>query len=137
MAQPCQCCKVPPALRNALHGIITAARIAHPAWHFRLISPNGTPNDSSYLLLRRNDAHKAADALAPVQQDDPDVYVVLDQTSTDRKDNETAWSRVKCFSVMNEADQAMQDAVLERHAHREAARITRDVIAQALGLSAR
>ncbi len=33
--------------------------------------------------------------------------------------------------------EAMQDAVLERHANREAARITRDVIAQALSQSAR
>ncbi len=33
--------------------------------------------------------------------------------------------------------EAMQDAVLERHANREAARITRDVIAHALSQSAR
>ena len=33
--------------------------------------------------------------------------------------------------------EAMQDAVLERHANREAARITRDVIAQALSQSVR
>ena len=33
--------------------------------------------------------------------------------------------------------EAMQEAVLERHANREAARITRDVIAQALSQSVR
>ncbi len=33
--------------------------------------------------------------------------------------------------------EVMQEAVLERHANREAARITRDVIAQALSQSAR